>query len=330
MGAVDRGRDVGYDEFGMLPDNAAEAGLAFDAAAPPTVERVWVDVGDGRELSAIVWGDGAPELVLLHGGAQNAHTWDTVALALRPRGIVAVDLPGHGHSADGREGGSSAVAAAEDVATVIRGLAPDARAVVGMSFGGLTAAALAGVAPELVRSLVLVDVLPGLQAANASHIVAFVNGPPAFASFDDLLERTAQFNPQRSISSLRRGILHNAAQQPDGSWVWRHSRGPAGAAGRVAGIKAQGDQLYQDLWSDLAGVAGPVLLCRGLRPDSVLRDADVEELRRRVPTAEVVDFPEAGHSIQGRRPGRPSCRPELLAHAGVAVDRELVEAGGVG
>lgn len=305
MGDVDRGRDVGYDEFGMLHENAAEAGLPFDAAAPPVVERVWVDVGGGRELSAIVWGDGPPEVVLLHGGAQNAHTWDTVVLGLRPRDVVAIDLPGHGHSADAREtDGSSAVAAAEDVAVVIRELAPDAKSVVGMSFGGLTAIALAGVAPELVRSLALVDVLPGLESKNAAHIMAFVNGPPAFASFDDLLERTAQFNPQRSRSSLRRGILHNAAQQPDGSWAWRHSRGAAGAAGRVAGIKAQGDHLYEDLWASLAGAAdrGPVLLCRGLRADSVLRDGDVEELARRTPSARVVDFPEAGHSIQGDQP----------------------------
>ncbi|HEY8546146.1 MAG TPA: alpha/beta hydrolase [Acidimicrobiales bacterium] len=305
MGDVARGRDVGYDEFGMLHENAEEAGLPFDAAAPPAVERVWVDVGGGRELSAIVWGDGPPELVLLHGGAQNAHTWDTVALALRPRSLVAIDLPGHGHSADARAtDGSSAVAAAEDVAPVIRTLAPDATAVVGMSFGGLTAIALAGLAPELVRSLGLVDVLPGLASKNAAHIMAFVSGPPAFASFDELLERTVQFNPHRSRSSLRRGILHNAARQPDGTWVWRHSRGPAGAAGRVAGIKAQGDQLYGDLWASLEAAAGrgPVLLCRGLREDSVLRDGDVDELRRRVPSAQVVDFPGAGHSIQGDQP----------------------------
>src|SRR5688572_27449266 len=174
MGATfERGRDVGYDELGMLHENAEEAGLPFDGAPP--VERVWVDVGGGRELSALDRGDA--ELVLLHGGAQNAHTWDTVCLALRPRRIVAVDLPGHGHSADARDPGesSSAVAAAEDVAVVLRHLAPEARAVVGMSFGGLTAIALAGLAPELVRSLALVDILPGLGTANASHIVAFVN-----------------------------------------------------------------------------------------------------------------------------------------------------------
>jgi pimeloyl-ACP methyl ester carboxylesterase len=86
---------IDYDEFGMLADNAAEVGLTFVA---PSVRRTAVTAGSGLELSALVWGDGEPELVLLHGGAQNAHTWDTVALIL-DRPLVALDLPGHGHSA---------------------------------------------------------------------------------------------------------------------------------------------------------------------------------------------------------------------------------------
>src|SRR2546425_1056517 len=83
-----------YDEFGMLHENASEVGLAITT---PAVERRSVEVPSGNELSALVWGEGPAELVLLHGGAQNAHTWDTVALALG-RPLVAIDLPGHGHS----------------------------------------------------------------------------------------------------------------------------------------------------------------------------------------------------------------------------------------
>ena len=66
-----------------------------------------------------MWGEGDPEIVLLHGGSQNAHTWDTVAMALRPRPLVAIDLPGHGHSdAPGwaQLETRSPLAAAEDVA----------------------------------------------------------------------------------------------------------------------------------------------------------------------------------------------------------------------
>ena len=42
-------------------------------------------------------GHWTPQVLLIHGWAQNAHTWDTVALALG-RPLLAVDLPGHGHS----------------------------------------------------------------------------------------------------------------------------------------------------------------------------------------------------------------------------------------
>src|ERR1700678_834123 len=86
---------VEYDEFGMFQENAAEYGLPYDG--PPVVRRVSVEVAPGRALSALVWQDAEPELVLVHGGSQNAHTWDTVALALG-RPLVAIDLPGHGHS----------------------------------------------------------------------------------------------------------------------------------------------------------------------------------------------------------------------------------------
>ena len=96
MSGVER---IPYDEFGLFHENAEEYGLPF--GGPPTVRREFVDVGDGRRLSALVWGTGDPELVLLHGGGQNAHTWDTVAMA-SGRPLVAIDLPGHGHSDRGR------------------------------------------------------------------------------------------------------------------------------------------------------------------------------------------------------------------------------------
>src|SRR5919204_5586767 len=86
---------VEYDEFGLFHENAEEYDIAWKGS--PAVRREFVDVGDGRRVSALVWSDAEPEIVLVHGGAQNAHTWDTVALAL-DRPLVAIDLPGHGHS----------------------------------------------------------------------------------------------------------------------------------------------------------------------------------------------------------------------------------------
>jgi pimeloyl-ACP methyl ester carboxylesterase len=39
-----------------------------------------------------------------------------------------------------------------------------------------------------------------------------------------------------------------------------------------------------------------------MRPDSVLGDENEAELRRRLPSAEVVHVAEAGHSLQGDTP----------------------------
>src|SRR3954470_7935207 len=209
-----------YDEFSMFADNAAEVGLDWNG--PPRVERRTIAVSGGRNVSALVWQPDKPaELVLVHGGAQNAHTWDTVALAL-DRPLVAIDLPGHGHS-DHRD--DHAYWPAENAIAVeaaVRALAPKNRLVVGMSLGGLTSIALAARAADIVPSLLLVDVTPGVNHEKASAIVQFVDGPEYFESFDEILERTITFNPTRSEPSLRRGVLHNAIEAPDGRWRWRY------------------------------------------------------------------------------------------------------------
>jgi len=112
-----------------------------------------------------------------------------------------------------------------------------------------------------------------------------------------LLARTIEHNPNRSVSSLRRGILHNAEQQPDGSWRWRYRRdadtGPFSEAGQPR---------FSELWDVVSGLAMPVMLVRGMRAQSVVDDADEAELRRRLPNATVVHVAGAGHSVQGDAP----------------------------
>jgi pimeloyl-ACP methyl ester carboxylesterase len=284
---------VAYNEFAYFHENAEEYGLPY--TRPPVVRREFVELGDGRRLSALVWGGAEPQLVFLHGGAQNAHTWDTVALALG-RSLVCVDLPGHGHSDGYRTGPLDLRANADDVAAAVRALAPHAAGVIGMSLGGMTAIALAAAHPELVRALVLVDVTPGATAEKASPIIAFVAGPESFDSFDALLERTVMFNPTRSVASLRRGILHNAVQQEDGSWVWRHARH------RSAEYVADVDSQFGGLWDAISNLEAPLMLARGMRDQSVVDDADEAELLRRCPGARVEHVADAGHSLQGDTP----------------------------
>ncbi len=300
---------IEYDEFGLFHENAAEYGLPFHS--PPSVRREAVELPDQRSVSALVWGTGPADeidVVFVHGGSQNAHTWDTTIMALGCRAL-AVDLPGHGHSDWRDDGAYTPIDLADDIAHAVSTLAPKARLVVGMSLGGLTSMELAVRHPHLVPSLVMVDITPGVNRAKAKAVLDFVNGPQSFPSFESLLERTIEHNPTRSVSSLRRGILHNAKQLDDGSWQWRYDRRGHGRTdvepdtATDAGDTADAGEapVLSPLWDHFAQVECPLLLVRGsLSP--VVDDHDVAEARRRRPEIAVEVVDGAGHSVQGDRP----------------------------
>ena len=245
---------IPYDEFSLFSENIAE--YALTVSPMPTVVRVNTTLSDGRVLSALKWGTGEPRLVLVHGSGQNAHTWDTVALALNIP-LIAVDLPGHGHSSWRDDATYSPQGMAQDIAQVIDAHAQHVEAIVGMSLGGLTCLALANSRPELVPHLVLVDITPGVTSKKAKAVLDFINGPQSFASFDELFARTKEHNPTRSEASLRRGILHNAKQIEDGSWQWRYDRrGQTETAGSAPGHEAP----RSPMWDMISSWRKPLLM----------------------------------------------------------------------
>ncbi len=130
---------TGLSEFDLLSENAEQAGVSGPL---PAVERV-----NSGGISALRWGGSDPRVIFLHGGGQNAHTWDTVIVGLGVPAL-AVDLPGHGHSAWREDGDYSPQHNADALVPVLRELAPTAQLVVGMSLGGLTAIRLGALAPN--------------------------------------------------------------------------------------------------------------------------------------------------------------------------------------
>ena len=288
---VDAGGDEPADEFAWLPEKAAEAGVPAGGLLP--VRRTGAGAAHGG-LSGLRWGDGSPELVLLHGGGQNAHTWDTVLAALGVPAL-AVDLPGHGHSdwREDREYSPRANAAAVSEALAVWGVG--GLPVVGMSLGGLTALALAAHSPRLVTSLVVVDVTPSVLARVARMTTAqrgttaLVAGPAVFEDLDSMVAAAAAGAPNRSPASLRRGVVHNARRLPDGRWAWRYDRQHASP------------EAFEELWDDVAALHVPITLVRGGESPFV-GDEDVAEFRARHAGLDVQVVPGAGHSVQSDRP----------------------------
>ena len=136
-----------------------------------------------------------------------------------------------------------------------------------------------------------------MTGPKSKMISDFINGPESFPDFDEILARTIQYNPTRTESSLRRGILHNAVQRDDGSWVWRYQRFRASEPGREAGRPNLGF-----LWDAVSRIRVPLMLARGMQSQSVVDDEDEAELLRRCPTARIEHVEGAGHSLQGDTP----------------------------
>jgi pimeloyl-ACP methyl ester carboxylesterase len=278
---------AGLPEFAFLAENAQQAGVIGPL---PPVERV-----DGQ-VSALQWGNDPkrpPRIVFLHGGAQNAHTWDTVIVGLGEPAL-AIDLPGHGRSAWRDDGDYTPQQNARAIEPLIRAHAPQADLIVGMSLGGLTAINLAAHHPDLVKNLVLIDVTPSAyqrftQMTDAQRgTTALTQGPGVFPDFASILEATVATAPHRDRKSLRRGVFHNAKRLPGGSWAWRYDS-----------LRKMSN--FADLWADVSKLTMPVTLIRGGASVFVTED-DIAEFARRCPALKTEVVEDSGHSVQSDAP----------------------------
>ncbi len=100
-------------------------------------------------------------MLLIHGGAQTAHSWDEVAPDLaRDHHVVAIDQRGHGDtdwSPGGRYLRADFVA---DIRAFLDHRGWSGATLVALSLGGLNSLAFASAHPGRVRGLVIVDVAP--------------------------------------------------------------------------------------------------------------------------------------------------------------------------
>ena len=282
--------DLG-DEFELVPQTAAEAGVADGFGAAPRVRRVWVNVPAGGHVSGVFWGDGAPELVLLHDSGESARAWDAVALALG-RPLVAIDLPGHGRSDWRRDGRYEPASLASAVAEAIRSFAPRTRLVAGTGLGGLTGLALRRRHARLLPGLALVNTLPGAAPGRAWQR----SGPELYASRAEALAALAARRPESSRQALRREVLYELLQSPDGSWAWRHHPGNLPAAPDQE-LTSGADPL----WGELAQLQVPAAL---IRSDwaGPLAAADLAIVRQQAPQIRLIAIPGAGVDIAATQP----------------------------
>ncbi len=143
---------------------------------------------NGLKMYYEIHGMGKP-LVLLHGGLGGVDMYAQLLPDLaESRQVIAVELQGHGHTAD-IDRSLSFELMADDIAALIRQLALKQADLVGYSLGGGVALHTSIRHPDLVRKLVLVSTpfksegwfpenRAGMKAMNAQAAQALVGTPP--------------------------------------------------------------------------------------------------------------------------------------------------------
>lgn len=203
----------------------------------------------GRNVALLRFGPerpvaGAVPVLCLHGWLDNAHSFVPLARALPDLALIAVDLPGHGHSAHRPEGAAyHQLDWIVDTLDIADALGLSRFALMGHSMGAGIAALTAGTAPERVQRLVMlegtgpratepvqtVEKLRGHLEARAVAARAAVNtrgGEFATAvrarmTYSDPLERSsAELLCERGVRGASRGVTFGhdrrlQAQQPN-------------------------------------------------------------------------------------------------------------------
>jgi pimeloyl-ACP methyl ester carboxylesterase len=243
----------------LLPRSPAHA---QERNQPTTeVKGQYADV-DGLKMYYEIHGTGKP-LVVLHGAFGRAIAYPALA---KNRQQIAVELQGHGHTAD-IDRPLSIEQMADDVAALLRRLKIDRADVFGYSMGGNLALGLAIRHPDMV----------GRVAINGANFAAIEEAyePEAFKQFQSL---PADFAPPPL-----KGLYEKVAPDPK-HWPVL-----------VAKLKKMGLEWKGFTREQMKSIKAPVLITLGDRDGVRLEHA--VEMFRLIPNSRLAVFPGGDHFL---------------------------------
>lgn len=257
-----------------------------------------------HRIAYLEWGepDNPQVLVCVHGLTRCARDFDNLARALSDRyHVVCPDVAGRGDSdwlADPMLYDIPQYVA--DMVTLIARLDVEQVHWVGTSMGGLIGMLLAAKRNSPIGRLVMNDVGPFVPWNGLLRLKGHLGRPRGFASLNMaghfLREALASFGPLTE-PQWQHLIRHSVHQRDDRRWYLRFD--PA-----IGQWNTQSDPELPigpeflrglDLWAMWNAVDCPVLVLRGAQSE-VLLAATVEEMRRRKPETQSVEFEGVGHA----------------------------------
>lgn len=187
-------------------------------------------------LHYVDWGnDTAPSMLLLHGVQDHCRAWDAVAAHFADRfHVVAPDLRGHGDSQWALGGSYAHLDYVYDVTQLVRSAKLAPVTLVAHSLGGLLAALFAGLYPDSVARLIIIEGIglwPGWaeQQDPGERIRAWIDGtwqlskriPRRYRALEEAYQRMQLANPHLTPELAMHLTAHGSNQNEDGSFSWK-------------------------------------------------------------------------------------------------------------
>jgi pimeloyl-ACP methyl ester carboxylesterase len=262
--------------------------LVLAAAVPATSQTPYADryaTVNGLRLHYLDWGASAkPALILLHGIARHAHTFDHLASNLaRDYHVIALDMRGHGDSAWSPEGAYLVEDYVKDLEGLVGQLGLRKLTLLGNSTGGRVVQVFAGLHPDLVERLIVEDVGPerpqDIADSFARRVQQEANG---WASEDELVAQLVMQNRRTPEPLLRTYAHFGLKPQANGRLVWK--RDPNLVKGFVS----------TELWAQVSKITSPTLYVIGGGSRIVPAETQ-QKLKQTLRDCEIVTMPGLGH-----------------------------------
>lgn len=291
----------------MSNENQASGLTLYEAAKAVGVNfrKNWAPesktlIANGLKLHYLEWGDPSnPTMLLLHGFAQQCHSWDFVALAFADRyRIIALDQRGHGDSDWASDGDYSPETQQKDIEAFVNSLGIQRFVLMGLSMGGRNSFTYAANNPDRVEALIIVDAGPENVRTGTQNIRNFVEQEDELDSIDAFVDRVIKYNPRRDPIQIRGSIVNNLRELPNGKWTWKYDK-ILRSPGRMAGT--QDPDMTNRLWNYVESLQCPTLVVRGDKSDIIATNT-ADEMANRIPNGKVAIVENAGHLVMGDNP----------------------------
>ncbi len=252
-------------------------------------------------LHYLDWGNAEAEhLLLVHGSQDHCHNWDWTSEALcDDYHVIVPDLRGHGDSEWCMGAGYNNMDYVYDVNQLTFTEELDKVHVIGHSMGGTIASLFAGVFPEKVASLVLIEGVGGFwyKDRDTQHpgqrIRDWINDTHTLAGrtprkYEDIhasIERMQTSNPHLSEERARQLTIHGSNRNEDGTYSWKfdnysHSRVPYSIP-------------YDDMVKLWESITCPVLIINA--KDGFDHRIGQDDTLRHFKNVELIEVEDAGH-----------------------------------